>query len=125
MLAVVDVLEVAVTAGEPGPVMVLSGEADVTSAGRLGEFLTARLSGGAREVVVDVSGLRFADSASVRVLVLAGKTLRERGGTVVLLRPQPPVARVLELMGADELLDVRESVMEQAARSPDSPDLGG
>ncbi len=120
-----DVLEVAVTAGESGPVIVLSGEADVTSAGRLGEFLTAHLSGGAREVVVDVSGLRFADSASVRVLVLAGKTLRERGGTLVLLRPQPPVARVLELMGADELLDVRESVMEQAAHRPDSPDLGG
>lgn len=125
MLAVVDVLEVAVTAGESGPVMVLSGEADVTSAGRLGEFLTAHLSGGAREIVVDVSGLRFADSASVRVLVLAGRTLRERGGTLVLLRPQPPVARVLELMGADELLDVRESVMEQAAHGPDSPDLGG
>ncbi len=43
----------------------------------------------------------------------------------VLLRPQPPVARVLELMGADELLDVHESVMEQAAHRPDSPDLRG
>ncbi len=125
MLAVVDVFEVAVTAGESGPVIVLSGEADVTSAGRLGEFLTAHLSGGGREVVVDVSGLSFADSASVRVLVLAGKALRERGGTLVLLGPQPPVARVLELTGADELLAVRGTAMEEAARRPDSPDEGG
>ncbi len=113
------------TAGESGPVLVLSGEADVMSAGQLSEFLAAHLSGRAGEVVVDVSGLRFADSASVRVLVLAGKTLRERGGTLVLLRPQPPVARVLELMGADELLAVRESVMEQAEYKPDSLNLGG
>ncbi len=43
----------------------------------------------------------------------------------MLLRPQPPVARVLELMGADELLAVRESVMEQAEHNPDSLNLGG
>jgi anti-sigma B factor antagonist len=89
-------------------VVVLSGEADVMSAGRLSEVLTGQLSGGTRQLIIDVSGLRFVDSASVRALVLAGKTLRDRGGTLVLVRPQPPVARVLELTGADTLLAVRE-----------------
>jgi len=96
-----------VTAGESGPVVVLSGEADVMSAGQLSEFLTAQLSDGTRQLRIDVSGLRFADSASVRVLVLAGRTLKDRGGTLTLIRPQPPVARVLELTGADELLTVQ------------------
>jgi anti-anti-sigma factor len=85
---------------------VLSGETDLLSAGQLSALLTEQLAGGTRHLVVDVSGLRFADSASVRALVLAGKTLRDRGGSLVLIRPQSAVARVLELMGVTELLTV-------------------
>jgi anti-anti-sigma factor len=90
----VSTLEISVAAGEAGPVMTLAGEADLTSAAALGEALAAQLSG-ARQLTVDLSGLRFADSASVRALVLAGRALAGRGGGLVLLRPQPAVARVL------------------------------
>ena len=100
-------LETAVAAGQTGPVVHLTGEADVTSAARLSALLTAQLSGGTRQLTIDMSGLRFADSASVRALVLAARTLRERGGTLVLLRPQPQVARVLELLGADQVVTIR------------------
>jgi anti-anti-sigma regulatory factor len=51
----------------------------------------------------------------VRALVLAAKTLRERGGKLVLIRPQRTVARVLELMGVTELLVV-QGAAEQAER---------
>jgi anti-anti-sigma factor len=61
-----------------------------------------------RRLVVDASGLRFADSESVRVLVVAAKMLRERGGELVLLRPQAAVAKVLNLMGADQVIIVEE-----------------
>jgi anti-sigma B factor antagonist len=97
-------LKASVAAGESGPVVTLSGEADLASARELSDILTTQLAGGAQRLMVDLSGLRFADSASVRALVLAGKTLRERGGTLVLARPQRAVARVLELMGVDQLL---------------------
>jgi len=43
----------------------------------------------------------------VRALVLAGRTLRERGGVLVLIRPQPVVMRVLELLGADQVIQVQ------------------
>jgi len=62
----------------------------------------------ARRLTVDASGLSFLDSASVRVLVLAARALRGRHGTLVLARPQPVVTRLLEITGADRLLDVRE-----------------
>ncbi len=62
---------------------------------------------GARLVTVDASGLSFLDSASVRVLVLAARALQGRHGRLVLARPQPVVARLLEITGADRLLDVR------------------
>jgi anti-anti-sigma factor len=102
----VSTLEISVAAGEAGPVMTLAGEADVTNAAALGEALAAQLSG-ARQLTVDLSGLRFADSASVRALVLAGRALAERGGGLVLLRPQPAVARVLALLGVDQAITVR------------------
>jgi anti-anti-sigma factor len=114
MLSIVSLLKASVAAGESGPVVVLSGEADLASAGELSDLLTAQLAGGVQRLMVDLSGLRFADSASVRALVLAGRTLRERGGELVLARPQRAVARVLELMGVDQLLVV------QGGAGPDS-----
>jgi anti-anti-sigma regulatory factor len=40
----------------------------------LSEALTAQLASGARHLTVDLSGLRFADSAMIREPVLAGRT---------------------------------------------------
>ncbi|MDQ2815828.1 MAG: STAS domain-containing protein [Actinomycetota bacterium] len=110
----VGTLKTSVAAGDSGPVVVLSGESDIASAGQLSDLLTAQLSGGAQRMLVDVSELRFADSASVRALVLAGKTLRDRGGTLVLARPQRAVARLLALMGVDELLVVQGGAASEA-----------
>jgi anti-anti-sigma factor len=100
-------LAIRVAAGESGPVIVLSGEADLTTAGQLSELITAQLAGGARQLTIDVSDLRFADSASIRTLLLAARTLKERGGRLVLLRPQQPVARMLELTGAEQMFTIR------------------
>lgn len=100
-------LDISVTAGESGPVLVLSGEADVTAAAELGAALDSQIGGGARHLTVDVSGLRFADSAAIAVLVLAARALKERGGVLELLGPQEIVARALSLLGADQVLDVQ------------------
>lgn len=100
-------LEASVVAKESGPVIVLTGEADMTCAERLSELLARQLAGGARHLTIDVSGLRFADSASIRMLVLTARTLKERDGRLVLLRPQRPVAKVLALLGAEQLITIR------------------
>lgn len=99
-------LRASVVAGPSGPVIVLSGEADITSAPELSALISAQLPDGTRELTIDVSGLRYADSASIRTLVLAARTMRERGARLVLLRPQPSVARILTLLGADQMLTV-------------------
>jgi anti-anti-sigma factor len=62
---------------------------------------------GTRWLTVDVSGLRFADTAAIRALILAAKALKGRGGNLILLHPQRPVARVLELLGADQMFTIR------------------
>jgi anti-anti-sigma factor len=102
--------------------VVLSGEADAATAALLREALAALLDTGTRLVTVDASGLSFLDSASVRVLVLAARALRGRHGTLVLARPQPVVARLLEITGADRLLEVRSALQHRGP--PGSPGSG-
>ena len=101
-------LRTSTLAGADGPVVVLSGEADTTTAERLREVLTALLDTGARLVTVEAAGLSFLDSASMRVLILAAKAMQGRHGRLVFARPQPLVVRLLAITGADTLLDVRE-----------------
>ena len=103
----VAALRTSASAGADGPVVALSGEADATTAAELRETLAAQLDTGARLVTVDASGLSFLDSASLRILILAARALKGRHGRLVLARPQPLVARLLEITGADRLLDVR------------------
>jgi anti-sigma B factor antagonist len=109
--------------GEDGPVMVLSGEADTTTAALLREKLETVLDTGTRQVTIDASDLSFLDSASLRVLVLAARALQGRHGSLVLARPQPLVVRVLEITGADKLIDVQE-LAGLTGWLPLSPELG-
>lgn len=106
-------LTASVAAGVSGPVIVLSGEADLTCAGPLSALIAAQLSRGTRQLTVDVSGLRFADSASIRTLVLAAKTLKERGGSLVLLHPQQPMTRLLTLTGAEQMFTIRTGTRDE------------
>lgn len=86
-------LEITVSESASGPLIRLSGEADMTAVVRLNEVLTAHVLGAAEQVTVDVAGLRFADSASIRELIVADRAMHDRGGTLVLSGPQPAVVR--------------------------------
>jgi anti-anti-sigma factor len=103
----VSSLEVSIAAGASGPVLALAGEADVTSIMRLDEALTAQISGPAVQLTIDAANLRYADSASVRTLVMAAMKARTRAGSVTLLNPQPAVARMLDLLCIDEMFSIR------------------
>ena len=100
-------LRASVSAGESGPVITLSGEVDITTAAELSELITGQLADETQQLTIDVAGLDFADTAAIRVLLIAAKTLRQRGGDLVLLRPQRTLARILEIIGADEVVAIR------------------
>ena len=101
-------LRASVSAGESGPVITLSGEADITTAAELSELISGQLADETQQLTIDVAGLDCADTAAIRMLLLAAKRLRQRGGDLVLLRPQLTLARVLEILGAEEVLAIRE-----------------
>jgi anti-anti-sigma regulatory factor len=72
-------LEVTVASGPFGPVLVLAGEADLTSVTRLDDALTAQIFGQAVQLTIDATDLRFADLVSMRTLVMAAMKIRTRG----------------------------------------------
>jgi anti-anti-sigma factor len=119
----VSSLEVSIATGASGPVLVLAGEADVTSITRLDEALTAQIAGQAVQLTIDAANLRYADSASMRTLVMAGMKVRTRAGSVTLLDPQPPVARLLDLLRIVEMFSIRRRAADET--QPDTSAADG
>jgi anti-sigma B factor antagonist len=82
-------------------VVAVRGEIDVATSPALREELYAIIDGGARELVVDSSGLG--------VLVAALKHMRERDGQLVLAGLQQPALRVFEITDLTNLFTIEPS----------------
>jgi anti-anti-sigma factor len=80
----------------PGVVATLSGELDLTNASEVEESLR-RAAPEAGELLVDLNHVVFIDSAAIHVLFRLARDLGA-GGLVLLVAPDAPVARVLEIV---------------------------
>jgi len=85
-------------------VVVVSGELDVATSGRLRNAFSELLAVGHSELAVDMGGVEFMDASGVGVLVGAALEARARGGRLVLQRPSRAVRRVLDLVDLDGVL---------------------
>jgi anti-anti-sigma factor len=101
--------------GEPYTLVSLSGEADVTNSGALRELLDAEVAKEPRTLVIDLSELRFMDSSALHVILRANRAMDRQGGVLALAGPRDPVAKMLRLTAADQLLPVYASVDEATA----------
>ena len=101
-------LSASIAAGETGSLITLSGSVDITNLAELSEVLADPRVDGTLHLTIDASGLSSADSMATRALALTGKILKQRGGGMVLLDPQQPVVRMLELTGADQMMTIRQ-----------------
>jgi anti-anti-sigma factor len=110
-------LRVSVTAGDAGPVLVLAGEADVTNAERLRDAVSAQLASGALYLTIDATSLSYADSSAIGILAGTGRTLKELGGGLVLLRPQDAVLRTMTLLEVDRVITIHPAT--DGAHKPD------
>jgi len=111
-------LSISVTALPAGDgayvVLSLAGEADMTATD-LRDALAAQLAARPRLLLVDVSALTFIDSGATQMIIAAHRVARHEGGTLALIRPAAPVARVWELMGVSETIGVYESADDAIA----------
>ncbi|MGH3209170.1 MAG: STAS domain-containing protein [Trebonia sp.] len=101
--------------GEPYTLVELVGEADVTNSDALREVLDAEVAKQPRTLIIDLSRLRFMDSSALHVILRANRSMDRQGGVVALASPRDPVAKMLRLTAADQLIPVYASVSDASA----------
>jgi anti-anti-sigma factor len=105
-MGLVDMLRMTVTAGGDGPLISMSGEADMTCIEQIREVLTSQLATGTAYLTIDASELTFADSGAISVLAGTAMTLKGLGGGLILLHPRDSLVRILKILGADQMLTI-------------------
>ncbi|MFJ8209365.1 STAS domain-containing protein [Streptomyces sp. NPDC096033] len=96
---------------EPGAQRVLArlrGEIDAEDADGLRGRLTAALDSSRHGLDVDLSAVTFCDSSGLHILLDLHRRALSAGKTFVLTAPSRPVARLLRLSGAEQVLTVRD-----------------
>jgi stage II sporulation protein AA (anti-sigma F factor antagonist) len=79
---------------------------DIATAPALRDTLADLLHSGVTDVRLDLREVTFVDSVGMSVIVAAHQRCREQGGSLV-LRVNPKLARTLQVMGLDDVLDVQ------------------
>lgn len=99
----------------PDVAVSLSGELDLTNARELEERLCTAAPPGSL-LVVDLNRLVFIDSAALHVLFKVARHVRP-GSLVLVLEPDAPVARTLEIVGMRDAARILAS-REQLENAP-------
>ena len=86
--------------------VVVRGELDVYTAPQLRARLHDLVDAGISTVTLDLADLAFIDSSGLGVIVGTLKRLRERDGNLVLRSPSRATAKVLDITGLSQILDV-------------------
>jgi anti-sigma B factor antagonist len=100
--------------GDRSALVTVTGDVDLATAERLAAAAQPLVRPD-RDLVVDCSGIRFLDSAGLRVLLELNRRVHESGADLVLVGVAGPVARVLELGGVRGMFTVRDSATEPGA----------
>ena len=86
----------------------VTGELDVASASALEHAVAHHIDGQGEEFGLDISGLTFMDSSGADGLLRAHKRVAALGRRLVVVSPTGAVRQVIDLMGLDEVLHIRD-----------------
>jgi stage II sporulation protein AA (anti-sigma F factor antagonist) len=86
----------------------VTGELDVASAPALAHAVAHAIDGQGGEFRLDISGLTFMDSTGAGGLLHVHNRVEALGRRLVVVSPTPAARRVIDLMGLDQVLDVRD-----------------
>lgn len=92
------------------PVLVLSGELDASTAPQLANLALGVVEEGARDLMIDASGLSFCDAGGLSVFVQISTRLRARAGRLALVAPSLHVRQALAAGGLSDAFVVAASV---------------
>lgn len=104
----------------PWTVLAVGGDLDVAAAPALRQAVMAAVSSGETRLVLDLTGVGFIDSFGIGAVVGSLKRVRQRGGELALVCPEPRVRRVFELCDLDRILTLHRRLDDIG----DSPEPG-
>jgi anti-anti-sigma factor len=107
------------------PVARPRGDIDAANASRLREQLAARVDNDTARIIVDLSDTRYVDSAGIDMFLRFSEHLRQRRAKLLLVIPETsplmPLARLVGLPRAMDVLDTVQQALAADAPAPDSP----
>jgi anti-anti-sigma factor len=98
-------LRLIVSFDEQQALLRVSGDEDRTTSGRRRRPISCALRA-TRDVVVDLSDLKFADSSLIVDLAVLAQRLRAEGRRLRLRAPQPQIRTLIELVGLHRMPSV-------------------
>jgi len=101
---------------ENASVIHVTGNIDTMTAPKVADFILGEIAAGNIRLIADLSSVGFLSSAGLRVLLLAVKATRSRGGDFRLIGVGQDVRHVLELSGFSRILRCFED-LDQALES--------
>jgi len=85
----------------------LKGRLDMVTSEATGEEIMSLVAAGNTRLLLNLAALDYVSSIGLRVFVRAAKAAHAAGGALKLCSPTPSVAKVLEISGMDNLLDLQ------------------
>ncbi len=82
----------------------LEGRLDIAGCQEIEIKFPAMAASPKKYIVVDLSGVTFLTSIGIRLLLTTARSVKGRGGKLVLFSPDPNVLRVLEIGGINNLI---------------------
>jgi anti-sigma B factor antagonist len=99
-----DPLSITVDRHGDTTIVAVAGELDLHTSDQLTQAVGRALDTGPTAVELEASGLRFADSAGLRALLVARDDAQRRGATLRLTEVSEPLDRLLEMTGLRDVL---------------------
>jgi anti-sigma B factor antagonist len=87
-------------------VLAASGEIDLASAGTIRRAADDAFTAGALELWLDLTAVEFMDSSGLRVLIDTRQSASANGRRLLVICPQGPVRRVIEISGVEAALEI-------------------
>jgi phosphoserine phosphatase RsbU/P len=103
-------------------VVTMPAEIDLTNSSDLGDLLAAVAAQSPDVITADMTATMFCDSAGVHALARAHELLAASGGELRLVLGDSPAARILQLIGLDQMVPVYHDVQQSLAIPRTGPD---
>lgn len=89
-------------------IICLKGEADIYTVSQLkSKFLEVTELMDKQPILIDLAELKYIDSTGLGALIGLLKRVKEKGGSVKLLNPQPYIKKILSITGLDKIFNVQ------------------